>query len=258
MDETETTNAIKALRENRWILSLELTLDNLVGSAHEVLAKRKNSSRSPSQQRPPDPGSPPGGSPSTDNTFLRQGNVWSIAYSGKTCLIPHQLGLEYIARLLQRSGRPMKALELRLGANPDAGISASTSAREMPTSNGHIRQERSDARALEQYRQRAKELKDAIAEARERGDQNQASKLLQELETIEEWVRAETGLRGRRRKFSDDAEGARSAVTNAITRAIEAIRLQEPTVADHLQNNVKTGAELIYRDAASAWRVSTG
>jgi hypothetical protein len=258
LDQAETTSVLKSLREDRWILPLESTLETLVGTAHEVLAKQKNFSRPQSEQRPSEPGSPPGGPSLTDNTFLRQGNVWSIAYSGKTCLMPHQLGLEYIARLLQRSGRPMKALELRLGANPDAGISASTSAREMPTSNGHLRQERSDARALEQYRERAKELKDAIGEARERGDQNKASKLLQELETIEEWVRAETGLGGRRRKFSDDAEGARSAVTNAITRAIEAIRLQEPTVADHLQNNIKTGAELIYRDAASAWRVSSG
>jgi hypothetical protein len=258
MDEAKTTSALRALREDRWILSLESTLEKLVGSAHEVLARRRNSSRPQSGQQPSEPDSNPRGPALTDNTFLRQGKVWSISYAGRDCLIPHQRGLEYIARLLQSKGRSMNALELRLGTNPDAGVSASASVREMQTSDGHLRQERSDAKAIEQYRQKARELSVAISEAKERGDQNEVDELLQELEAIQDFVKAETGLRGRRRKFSDDAEAARSAVTNAINRAIETIRKQAPSVADHLQSNLKTGTELTYRETAAVWRVSTG
>jgi len=152
----------------------------------------------------------------------------------------------------------MKALELRLGPNPNAGVSATAAVREMQTSDGHLLQERSDARAMQQYRKRADELRAAIDDARERCDQNKIDELLRELEMINDLVRADTGLAGRRRKFSDDAEGARSAVTNAITRAMEAIRKQNATIADHLQKNIKTGTELIYRDATSAWRLYTG
>jgi hypothetical protein len=40
MNEAETCGMLKALREDRWVLSLETTLEQLVGSAHERLAKR--------------------------------------------------------------------------------------------------------------------------------------------------------------------------------------------------------------------------
>ena len=196
LDESSTKKALKALRETRWILSLESTLEQLVGTAYEVLAKRKNSSGSQSVQRPSEPGSPLSAPPPTDNTFIRQGNVWSISYAGGTCLVPRQRGLEYIARLLQSNGHPMTALELRAGANPDAGIER-TPEREMQTSDGHLWQERSDPKAIEQYRQEAKKLKDAISEARESGDQNEADELLQQLEAIGDHIRAETGLGGR-------------------------------------------------------------
>jgi hypothetical protein len=93
-----------------------------------------------------------------------------------------------------------------------------------------------------------------MSEARERGDLNKVNQLREGLEAIEDHLRAETGLRGRRRRFSDDAEAARSAVTNAITRAIDAIRKQAPSLADHLHSNIKTGTELIYR-AEIAWHV---
>jgi hypothetical protein len=61
MDQAETINALKALRENRWILSLESTLEDLVGSAHEVLAKRRNHPTSGSRQQPKDPVPAPAG-----------------------------------------------------------------------------------------------------------------------------------------------------------------------------------------------------
>jgi hypothetical protein len=56
MDEAETTKALTYLRENRWILSLERTLEELVGSAHETLSKtRDRPVPVPGSQRPPEP-----------------------------------------------------------------------------------------------------------------------------------------------------------------------------------------------------------
>jgi hypothetical protein len=122
MDEAETRKALRSLRENRWILLLESTLEGLVGIAHEKLAKRKDSAKSRSHQPSPQAESTPSERFSLDNIFVRQGNVWSISYAGRTCLIRHQLGLEYIARLLRSTGRPMTAVELRVGAKPGEGI----------------------------------------------------------------------------------------------------------------------------------------
>jgi hypothetical protein len=50
MDEDETRRVLKSLREDQWVLSLEATLEQLVGSAHEVLAKRKTHAAPGSQE----------------------------------------------------------------------------------------------------------------------------------------------------------------------------------------------------------------
>ena len=39
-DEGETKSVLKAFRENRWILLLKATLEEQVGTAHEVLARQ--------------------------------------------------------------------------------------------------------------------------------------------------------------------------------------------------------------------------
>ena len=55
MDERETKSALKTFREDRWILLLKATLEDQVGTAHEVLARQENSSTLQSQQRLPEP-----------------------------------------------------------------------------------------------------------------------------------------------------------------------------------------------------------
>lgn len=46
MDESDTKRVLRYLRENRWILLLEATLEDVAGNAHEALAKRPDSSQS--------------------------------------------------------------------------------------------------------------------------------------------------------------------------------------------------------------------
>lgn len=58
MDEDETKSALKTFREDRWILLLKATVEDQVGTAHEVLARQENSSTLQSQQRLPEPVSP--------------------------------------------------------------------------------------------------------------------------------------------------------------------------------------------------------
>ncbi|MGC2109397.1 MAG: hypothetical protein WA655_07760 [Candidatus Korobacteraceae bacterium] len=210
-------------------------------------------------QETPQPNLPDteGGRTTSDaNAFVRQGEVWSISYEGKSCLVPHQLGLEYIARLLQNPGRPMSALAVQRGAdaNPDAGVVVAV--REMEVSDGRLYQERSDAKAMQQYKAEAERLADEMADAKQRGNQRKYEELLERLELIREHVKVDTGRGGRRRRFSDDVEKARTSVTKAINRAIRSIRQQDNAIADHLQTNIATGAELVYRDASTPWNAS--
>jgi hypothetical protein len=55
IDECETKSALKFFRENVWRLLLKATLEDQVGTAHEVLARQENSSTLQSQQPLPEP-----------------------------------------------------------------------------------------------------------------------------------------------------------------------------------------------------------
>jgi hypothetical protein len=253
MSEAETRHILNYLREDRWILSLELVLEKLVGTAYEELAKT-NSPRSHSEHSVE--GDPSGKSGSIGNQFIRRGDVWSITYENSTCQFRHERGLEYIARLLQRNGEFITAVELQLSQHPNLTSTAEGLGSEIQMSRGHLYQDRSDPKALQQYQKRAEELVHEIAHAREQRNENRVETLLDELEAIQNHIKADKGLGGRRRRFTDEAQAARSSVTNAINRTFKRIRNQMPSLADHLEAKIRTGTEMIYSGDGTRWQVS--
>jgi hypothetical protein len=57
---------------------------------------------------------------------------------------------------------------------------------------------------------------------------------------------AGTGLRGRTRRFSDNAERARIAVGKAIRRAVDRAGEADRLIGDHLHDSVHTGMHCVY------------
>jgi hypothetical protein len=67
-----------------------------------------------------------------------------------------------------------------------------------------------------------------------------------------------TGLGGRAREFSSDAERARISVTKALRTALDKIEEQAPIAAAHLRNSLRTGRYCRYEPAPngpSRWLV---
>ncbi|MGP0018511.1 MAG: hypothetical protein ACLPHP_08085 [Candidatus Sulfotelmatobacter sp.] len=58
MDEGETKETLRYLREDRWMITLEKTLEDVVGIAHETLSKRR-ARPAPGSQQPPAEAVPP-------------------------------------------------------------------------------------------------------------------------------------------------------------------------------------------------------
>jgi hypothetical protein len=73
------------------------------------------------------------------------------------------------------------------------------------------------------------------------------------MDAIAEEYKKSTGLHGKPRQFSADANRARVSVKKAIDFAIRQIKQQSPGLSDHFQKYVSTGSSLTYRDTTIPW-----
>lgn len=143
------------------------------------------------------------------------------------------LGFRYLARLLQSPGRAFAAAFLR-------GLSAP--AAEAAPGRGD---EMMDSEARRSVRARLEDLDHLIGEAERNGDLGAAA-LCEERQTLAAELAAAEGLGGRPRRIGDGTKGARTSVSNAIARAIEAISEFHAALGRHLDLSVKTGRILRY------------
>jgi pimeloyl-ACP methyl ester carboxylesterase len=160
-----------------------------------------------------------------DGVFVRDGDVWTIAFHGKQCHVKHARGLADLALLLARPGRELAAQALLEGV--DAIARASLGADDVL-----------DDRAVRDIAARLRTLDDAAAHGDESHERERAS-LARELNSA-------TGLGGRRRALADPAERARKAVTARIRDSIAKLRPALPELARHLDKSIATGAFCSY------------
>ncbi len=99
-----------------------------------------------------------------------------------------------------------------------------------------------DQQARRAFSERAGELYAALAEAEDHHDLGRIERLTGELDALTEALAQATGLGGRNRVAASSAERARSAVKQALRRALGRLRGELPDLADHLGRSIQTGA----------------
>jgi tetratricopeptide (TPR) repeat protein len=160
----------------------------------------------------------------------RDGQDWLLTMGGRTVRLRHSKGLAQLAVLLANPGREISAVELAGGppilAAPDPIL---------------------DERARRAYRQRLAELDQALEGAAARGDATAAGGLEAERAALVAELKRATGLAGRRRGFSDEAERARVNVTRTIRQALNQVLAADPEAGRHLLASVHTGIRCSYR-----------
>lgn len=164
-------------------------------------------------------------------TIRPDGTRWELALDGRRVRVPDLVGMRYLAELLTRPGRPVPALALA-----SRGLAPRSPSR----------QDVLDADAREAYAARARELAADVAEAEADNDIARAERLRLELDALVDELESATGLRGRPRSFADPAERARSSVSKAIKRAIDAVDDADPAIADVLRATVTFGVACCY------------
>jgi adenylate cyclase len=194
--------------------------------------------------------------PEAPNTFLREGDFWSLTYEGVVVRLKHSKGLQDIVWLLAVPGREIAAVDLASGVHRGAGSAASAIADlglGVETGAGDAL----DAEARTQYRSRLADLEEEISEAETNHDTERASRGREEREFLLAELGAAMGLGGRSRRILDPAERARKAVTGRIHEAIAHIDKLHQGLGRHLRRSVRTGSFCIYDPAEpTAWRLS--
>lgn len=192
--------------------------------------------------------------PNAADCFVREGDLWLVAFHGRATRLRDAKGLRYLARLLAMPGKEVHTLDLVGGYERAVG---EIPAGELET--GDVRHPLLDEQAKRAYRRRIEDLRAEIAEAEEFHDLERRETAARELDQLVEALATAVGLGGRDRTASSASERARVASTRAIRAAIDRIREELPELGQHLDVAIKTGTYLSYQvDPAAAppsWRI---
>jgi tetratricopeptide (TPR) repeat protein len=180
----------------------------------------------------------------TTAMFRREGEYWTVRFDGDAFRMRDAKGLRYLARLFQRPGQEIHALDL-----VTAGGTTPPSTSHLADFSGAVKADAGamlddDAKAA--YRHRVDELRSELAQAEEWNDPERASAARAELDFLKAELASAVGLGGRDRRAASATERARISVTRAIRSALDRTRAQSSLLGRHLDATIRTGAYCSY------------
>lgn len=179
-----------------------------------------------------------------ERLFRRTGDFWTLVFEGGGHVnVKNSKGMQYIAYILQCPGQSFTCIQLV----------AAAMGKNLPTlgSAGEVL----DETAIDIYRKRIEDLESQLSEAERNGDQGRKESIQEEQEALNQQINQAFGLGGHRRSLSNDAEKLRKGVSNAIKRAIEAIRKHHPALADHFERYIERGFSVRYCSDGVDWQL---
>lgn len=175
-------------------------------------------------------------------TLKQDGDDWLLTAGEEHVRLRDSRGMHYLRALLSVPHKDIPALDLVAGG---AGLVA--------TGTGPVL----DAAALVAYRTRLDTLATELDVADRVGEPDRAERLETERQAILDELRRATGLGGRARQTSAEAERARVNVTRTLRAALDRIAAAAPRAATHLQASIRTGLACRYEPAPGGpdrWR----
>ena len=200
-----------------------------------------------------------------ETVFRRERDFWRIVYEGVSVNLRHSTGLACIAQLLQNPNQDMTAAVLQAStagtlspspasanelhdAEVDEQYSSRTAGRDVVSAGAHL-----DQQALGEYKARMEDIEEQLREAGANNDTGRVDSLKRELSQLSQEVGRATGLHGQLRR-NDDGERSRKAVSNAIHRALTAMKKSHPVLEQHLSRSIRIAEVLSYNpEKPIAW-----
>ncbi len=165
----------------------------------------------------------------------RDGTDWLLDAGDEHIRLRDGRGLHYLRALLAAPGHDIPALDL---AADGAGV--------RPRGVGPA----IDERARSAYRRRLAALADELDTADRAGDAERGARLEAERQALLAELRRATGLAGRNRDLSPEAERARVNVTRTLRATLARIAELAPAAGAHLQASIRTGRACRYEPSA--------
>ena len=221
---TEATAAeLPQLAEESARLLATITADK-PDSAGEIQGDIRDVAAAPGRTSPPGPTAP-----ELAAEFRREGEFWTIGWSGRSLRLRDAKGLRYLGQLLSQAGRELPAMELVVGAG-EAPLPVEAEA--APVLDGEARLA---------FKRRLERLEVERGEAEAWNDMERLRGIDRERALLAEELAGAVGLGGRDRRLGDTAERARQSVTKAIKGAIRRIAREDRELGRHLDSTVHTG-----------------
>jgi len=176
---------------------------------------------------------------SKDNVFCKQGHVWVVKYQGNFTLLNDERGMSHIHRLLQKPNDTISAIELYRSTEGPG--------QETLSIDSFTLQDVVDEATLRSCNERLSEITSELEEAESNNDLGTVQRLSEQREAIQKYIRQSQMLSGQSTTFSDTADKARKAVSNAIKRALGSIEKEIPALYLHLKNSINAGTQLVYQ-----------
>ena len=167
-------------------------------------------------------------------SLRRDGEDWLLQAGPEHARLRDSRGLHYLRALLAAPGSDIPALDLAAGG---PGLAASDAGPLL------------DDAARDAYRDRIRGLDGELAAADRAGDSIRAERIHNERQALASELRRATGLAGRPRRTSAEAERARVNVTRTLRAAIARIARAAPIAGAHLDSSVRTGIVCRYQPA---------
>ena len=167
-------------------------------------------------------------------SLRRDGQDWLLQAGPEQVRLRDSRGLHYLRALLAAPGHEIPALDLVAGG---PGLAAADTGSLL------------DAAARNTYRQRIRELDSELAAADRAGDSTAADKAHRERQALISELGRATGLAGRPRRATADAERARVNVTRTLRATIDRITTAAPIAGAHLNTSIRTGTLCRYQPA---------
>jgi tetratricopeptide (TPR) repeat protein len=175
-------------------------------------------------------------SPPADRWRLRRdGTDWLLDAGDEHARLRDGRGLHYLRALLAAPGHDIPALDLAAGG---AGVH--------PRAAGPV----IDEQARSAYRRRLTALAGELDAADRAGDADRGGRLETERQALLSELRRATGMAGRSRDTSPEAERARVNVTRTLRATLARITETAPVAGAHLQASIRTGRACRYQPGA--------
>lgn len=178
-----------------------------------------------------------------DNYCRKKGECWAIRFNGnEEKIYMPEIGFYHLQMLLEDPGTTFSAAELdcAVSRKTKGNIRVSVSAGEEPVEDGVSVLGQSnagpqlDAKAIQSYRLRIREIEGDLEKARKNNDLGQIAKLEKEKNWLSTELTSACGPGGRVRKLADERNKVRNRVCNAIQRTIKKIKQYDELLSEHL------------------------